>query len=65
MNIIQKDGKVFSVVETEINVEALQQQKADLEATKKQRIQDITDNYDAQIAKIDEILNQADTLNNV
>lgn len=62
MNLIKKSGKIYSVAEIEIDVVALQQKKADLLEIKEKRLKEITDNYDAQIKEVDDILEQTSKL---
>ena len=62
MNLIKKLGKIYSVIETEIDLSALQQKKADLQEIKERRLKEVSDDYDAQIKEIDDVLEQADNL---
>jgi len=62
MNLIKKSGKVYSVTETEIDIDALQQKKADLQEIKERRLKEVSDDYDVQIKEIDDVLEQADKL---
>lgn len=62
MNLTKKSGKIYSVTETEIDINALQQKKADLQEIKERRLKEISDDYDMQIKEIDDVLEQADKL---